>query len=76
MSTLDEAKERLRLLKFWLGVIVGSCLANIGWLATNYKQADILILVGSIVVIFGLIISFFIVNKKIEKKLKNIGDLK
>ncbi|MBR3832114.1 MAG: hypothetical protein IKJ72_00570 [Mycoplasmataceae bacterium] len=76
MSKLDEAKERLGLLKFWLGVIVGSFLANIGWLATNYKQADILILVGSIVVIFGLIISFFIVNKKIEKNLKNIGDLK
>lgn len=76
MPKLDEAKERLGLLKFWLGIIVGSFLANVAWLATNYNKAENLIVVGSILVIIGLMISFLIINKKIDKKLKEIGDLK
>lgn len=76
MPKLDEAKERLGLLKFWLGIIVGSFLANVAWLATNYNKAEILIVVGSILVIIGLILGFLVINRKIEKKLKEIGDLK
>ncbi|MGP1561299.1 MAG: hypothetical protein ACTTIC_04335 [Helicobacteraceae bacterium] len=76
MPKLDEAKERLGLLKFWLGIIVGSFLANVAWLATNYNEAETLIIVGSILVVVGLIASFLIINKKIEKKLKEIGNLK
>lgn len=44
MSKLDEKKERLGLLKFWLGVIVGSFLANVAWLATNYNKTENLII--------------------------------
>ena len=76
MAKLDEAKERLGLLKFWLGIIVGSFLANVAWLATNYDKSEILIIIGSILVCLGLIVGFVIINKKIEKKLKEIGDLK
>lgn len=56
MSKLDEKKERLGLLKFWLGVIVGSFLANVAWLATNYNKAEILIVLGSILAILFLAI--------------------
>lgn len=76
MPKLDEAKERLGLLKFWLGVIVGSFLANVAWIATNYEDADNLITIGSFLVIIGLVVIFLIVNQKIEKKLKEIGELK
>ncbi|OCR94931.1 hypothetical protein CFT12S02847_09165, partial [Campylobacter fetus subsp. testudinum] len=73
MPKLDEAKERLGLLKFWLGIIVGSFLANVAWLATNYTKTDSLIMIGSILVIVGLIIAFVIISRKIEVKLKEIG---
>ncbi|MGX2982222.1 hypothetical protein [Helicobacter sp. 23-1045] len=76
MAKLDEAKERLGLLKFWLGIIVGSFLANVAWLATNYNKTETLIIIGSILVCVGLIVGFVIINQKIEKKLKEIGDLK
>ena len=76
MPKLDEAKERLGLLKFWLGVIVGSFLANTAFLATNYNKAENLIIVGCILVIICLIVMFLVINKKIEQKLKEIGDLK
>ncbi|OCS08295.1 hypothetical protein CFTD6783_09230, partial [Campylobacter fetus subsp. testudinum] len=69
-------KERLGLLKFWLGIIVGSFLANVAWLATNYTKTDSLIMIGSILVIVGLIIAFVIISRKIEVKLKEIGDIK
>lgn len=65
MAKLDEAEERLGLLKFWLGIIVGSFLANVAWLATNYNEAEVLLIIGSILII----------SKKIEKKLKEIGSL-
>ena len=75
VSKLDEKKERLGILKFWLGVIVGSFLANVAWLATNYNKAEILIVLGSILAILFLAISFIFINKKIAKTLKEIGDL-
>ncbi|KAB0613748.1 hypothetical protein [Campylobacter hyointestinalis] len=75
MSKLDEKKERLGLLKFWLGVIVGSFLANVAWLATNYNKTENLIIVGSILAIIFLAVSFVFINKKIAKILKEIGDL-
>ena len=37
MPKLDEAKERLGLLKFWLGIFVATFIAIGGWCATNYK---------------------------------------
>lgn len=76
MPKLDEAKERLGLLKFWLGVIVGSFLANVAWVATNYEDADNLIIIGSFLVIIGLVVAFLIISQKIEMKLKEIGELK
>lgn len=76
MPKLDEAKERLGLLKFWLGVIVGSFLANVAWIATNYEDADNLIIIGSFLVIIGLVVAFLIISQKIEMKLKEIGELK
>lgn len=75
MSKLDEAKERLGILKFWLGIVMGSLLANIAWLATNYNKAERLIVIGSVLSIVFLTVAFVIINKKIEKKLKEIGDL-
>lgn len=76
MAKLDEAKERLGLLKFWLGIIVGSFLANVAWLATNYNKAEIFIIIGSVLIIIVLFVGFLIINKKIERQLKEIKDLK
>ncbi|EMC8720068.1 hypothetical protein VMZ54_001881 [Campylobacter coli] len=47
MAKIDELKEELGILKFWLGIVVATILALIGWIATNYQKADWLILVGA-----------------------------
>lgn len=75
MPKLDEAKERLTTLRFWLAMVVGSFLANVAWLATNYNKTENLIIVGSILAIIFLAVSFVFINKKIAKILKEIGDL-
>lgn len=75
MPKLDEAKERLMTLRFWLGIIAGVILSDGVWIANNYKTAELnLILLAG----FGLFIScvgLFIVNKQMNKKYKEIRDL-
>lgn len=40
MPKLDGLKEELITLRFWLGIVVASFLAIVGWLATNYNGAE------------------------------------
>ena len=75
MSKLDETKERLINLRFWLGVIVGVFLAVVGWVATNYKNADNILLFWCALLIVVCIIAFVFIMQTIEKRLKEIKDL-
>lgn len=76
MPKLDEAKERLKSLRFWLGIVVGIFVAVVGWIANNYKTADNLVLFGAVVVLISLIIAFVLVNQRIEKRIKDIGEMR
>ena len=75
-SKLDELKERLGILKFWLGVIVGVFTAVFGWIVTTYKTQDTILLIIATIFLLGLLIAFFKLNQNIEKKLKEIRDTK
>lgn len=49
MSMLDKKKEKISVLKLWLGIAIGALLAIIGFLATNLRQVeDWLVVTGSI----------------------------
>lgn len=37
---IDKKKEKIGLLKFWLGVAVATFLAIAGWIATNIVKAE------------------------------------
>ena len=76
MSKLDELKERLGILKFWLCVIVGVFTAVFGWIVTTYKTQDTILLIIATIFLLGLLIAFFKLNQNIEKKLKEIRDTK
>ena len=75
-SKLDELKERLGILKVWLGVIVGVFTAVFGWIVTTYKTQDTILLIIATIFLLGLLIAFFKLNQNIEKKLKEIRDTK
>lgn len=64
MPKIDELKENLISLRFWLGVIVANFLAVIGWVVTNYKDAPDGLLLGASVYLCILFVVFVIINKK------------
>ena len=75
MPKLDEAKENLISLRFWLGVIVANFLAVIGWVVTNYKDADDFLLFCASCYLCFLFVFFVRINQKINKTIKEIGRL-
>ena len=42
MSKKDKIKEKIVSLRFWLGIVVATFLAIIGWSITNYNNNRIL----------------------------------
>lgn len=40
MSKLDKKKEKIGILKFWLGIAVATLLAIIGWAVTNFGKIE------------------------------------
>lgn len=76
MPKLDGLKEDLAILKFWLGIVVASFLAIIGWLATNYNKSELWIIVSSIILLFAFAFIAFLINKKMRKIIKQIYESK
>lgn len=75
MSKLEEAKELMGLLKFWLGSVVAVFVAISGWIANHYRDEDNLLLAGACAVLAFLLLVGFVINKKIKKQLRIIRDL-
>ena len=73
MAKIDELKEELGILKFWLGIAVATLLALAGWVATNYQKTEWFIILGAVVCILISVIAIHILNKAIRKKIKDIG---
>ena len=75
MAKIDELKERLTMLRFWLGILVATFLAIAGWSITNYQKVEAWLIIGALVLLcFCVVIAFFI-NKAIDKKCKEIGKI-
>lgn len=72
MAKIDELKERMALLKFWLGILVAVFMALVGWLATNYKNTDLLLIIGASVCVVSSCFGVFIVNRRIRALLDEI----
>lgn len=75
MSKLDEAKEKINNLKFWLGIVVASFLAILSWAITNYDTISFLLLSLSFIAVILLVIAIIILQKNINKKIKDLRDL-
>ena len=77
MTKLDEAKERLGMLKFWLGIFVTILVGLISWILTHYKDyADKLEFYSVCMCAALLLILILLGNAKSKKILKEIKDLK
>lgn len=75
MSALDRLKEQLVYLRFWLGIMVATEIALVGWLISTSINADpTLWFIGA----FGAVLlgaSIFLVHRQIERRIDEIGRL-
>ena len=74
MAKIDEMKEEINYLKFWLGIIVVTNIGLISWFVNNYDNSVYKSL-SAMIAIFILTITIVILNKKIKLKIKMIGEL-
>lgn len=75
MSKKDKIKEKIVSLRFWLGIVVATFLAIIGWCITNYATIEFWLLsLGFMAVIFLGILALLL-SKKIESKIEELEDL-
>ena len=75
MSKKDDIKEQIGMLKFWLGVVVATLLALIGWCATNYEVAKVWLLALSLVLSVVLLFLAIWIVRKIHRKIKKLRRL-
>ena len=75
MSKKDEVKAQIGIFKFWLGVVVATLLALIGWCATNYEVAKVWLLALSLALAVVLLLLTIWIVRKIHKKIKKLRRL-
>ena len=74
MAGIEKTKEILGFMKILFGLILATIAAIIGWVAQNYSQADIKLIIISIIALFILVIFFLILLKKITIELNKLGE--
>jgi len=75
MSELDRIKEQLVYLRFWQGIMVVADISLVGWLASGSDNATPVLLSFSVVVVIVLSLGIFLLHRKIEQRIEQIGRL-
>ena len=75
MSELDRVKEQLAYLRFWLGIMVATEIALVGWLISTAIGANATLwfmgAFGAVVLATGI----FLVHRQVERRIDQIGKL-
>ena len=74
MSKIDKIKERISLLKFWLGICVALIISLASWLLNNYQNINFLFWCGILFlfVLFFIVLKISIVINKLINKLEEL----
>jgi len=75
MSKLDEVKESIGWLKIIFGLLTAIDVSLLGWLAQNYKIAELIIIIIVLLLIVVSTAGIIFINKKAYKKIRELGDL-
>jgi hypothetical protein len=75
MSELDRVKEQLVYLRFWLGIMVATEIALVGWLISTAIDANATLWFmgssGAVVLALGI----FLVHRQVERRIDQMGKL-
>ena len=76
MAKIDELKEHLKILRFWLGIDIAVLLAIVGWCITNCSNITKLMLIGGVILSCIFVVLAIFISRTMSKKCKKIGKLK
>ena len=76
MPRLDNIKERIALLKWFLGVIVAILIAVAGWVLNKFEINENILITLALLFIFALSIVFVLILKKINTLINEVDRLK
>ena len=75
MSKLDKAKEKIITLRFWLGIVVDTLLAIVGWSIKKKKKIGLFLLIISFVVVLVLVVVVVLLSRYINTKINELEEL-
>ncbi len=75
MSKESKIKEKIGILKFWLGIVVATLLAIVGWAITNFGRVNLWFLFLSLFAIICLCVASIVISRHINKHINDLEDL-
>lgn len=75
MSRNEKIKEQIGWLKVIFGLLVAIVVSMIGWMATNYKDTEPIMMITSMVIVLFLVYAIAMVNIKAFNKIDELEDL-
>ena len=75
MAKIDRIKEFINYLKVLIVLLLATSISLIGWIANNYKTADIILIYLSMIAVLIILVIAILINKKIIKDIKSLEDL-
>ena len=75
MSELDRVKEQLVYLRFWLGIMVATEIALVGWLISTAIGANATLWFMGAFGAVALAAGIFLVHRQVERRIDQIGKL-
>ena len=75
MAHIDEIKEEIGWLKFWIGVLVASFMGMVSFINTNLDDMSIYSLSASIILTMAIMIGILSFNKRAVKLIRSLKDI-
>lgn len=61
--------------RFYMGLVSAMIFTIFGYLVSNYEKVNIYLVVGAIILLIALFVSFVALHLKIKKQIKSLEDL-
>lgn len=75
MAKIDEIKEFIGYLKVLIGIAIAVALSLIAWIFNHYEALSLLDKIVTVIVFMMDLLFILLLNKKIIKQIKSLGDI-
>ena len=75
MAKIDEIKEEIGWLKFWIGVLVASFMGMVSFINANLDDMSIYSLSASVVLTLAIMLGILSFNKRAVKLIRSLKDI-